>query len=78
MTSKKLNAVVTLVNEPQAACRWGVQALEYDIYTEGDTLNEALENFGVVLTAEAHYCARNSLTLEALGEAPRRLEGSDP
>ena len=51
--------------------RWGVQGLEYDIFAEGETMKEALENFGVSLAAELAYCERYKVPLSSIGKAPK-------
>ena len=51
--------------------RWGVQALEYDIFAEGETIKEALDNFGASLAAELEYCEKYKVSLSSIGKAPK-------
>ena len=70
MTAQKLTALVSPLKSTTPTPRWGIQGREHDLYVEGDTLNETLENFGLALVAEAHYCVRHSLPLNSLGQPP--------
>ena len=46
---------------------WGAQALGYDIFAEGETIKEALDNFHVGLAAELAYCERYKISLSSIG-----------
>ena len=71
MAIKKLNVLIFQAHEQGGPQRWGAQALEYDIYAEGDTISEAMDNFGVVFAAELAYCEKHELSPSSIGKAPK-------
>ena len=48
---------------------WGIQSSHYDIFAEGKTILEAMENFQVSVMAELEYCKRYNVSLPLIEEA---------
>ena len=71
MAIKKLNVLIFQAHEQGEPQCWGAQALEYDIYAEGDTISEAMDNFSIVFAAELAYCEKYKLSLSSIGKAPK-------
>ena len=67
----KIKSLKVLVFQSPETRLWGAQALEYDIFAEGETIKEALDNFQVSMAAELAYCERYKVTLSSIGKAPK-------
>ena len=67
----KIKSLKVLVFQSPETRLWGAQALEYDIFAEGETIKEALDNFQVSMVAELEYCKKYKVPFSSIGKAPK-------
>ena len=73
MSIQKLNVLIFQIHQAGDAQRWGAQALEYDVFAEGDTIADAMDNFGLAFAAELAYCEKHKFPPSSIGKAPKRF-----